>query len=59
MNRKEIVPFFLMVLLFGGLSFGITSGCREYRINACEEDGGTAVVPPWFTTDPSAVSCIK
>lgn len=47
------------IVLAALLVFGANAGCRNYRINQCEERGGEAVVPPWLSGDPIGVACIE
>jgi len=50
-----VIGFLVVIVLCMALNYG----CREYRIDQCQEKGGEAVVPPWFSRDPAAVSCIE
>ena len=43
------------LVLVGGLA---THGCRQHRIDACVDNGGTPNVPSWFVEDPADVRCI-
>lgn len=58
-RRTERAGFVAFAVVLFALIVGANYGCREWRIDRCEDRGGQAVVPPLFTHDPTAVSCIN